>query len=1011
MKRIFYRFVSVFVLIFTELFYSSIASAADVTSISFTPPPTDLSLGYLGKLFGGVGGLLAATEHTVLGEIFKYLNVGILSISGVMLTYTTVRAIIDTAAEGESMGKKLSHWVIIRTVAGVGLLVPNMTNGYTMLQSAIMWMAIQGIGLADVLWTGTLDYLNSGGVMYQGTIQKKAAASEADPTRYLDQRYIIDSSDPDSNVFSISVLRSALCMQALQDGLDTAKEAARKAGSAATPDQKALLNANTDALSWSIDPVNSTLKVPGRLSDVSYSTSRVIEKTAKIEKTVGAKYYTYKTTASIPGELQLEQLNGKCGTYNWGVPSRAGSAIVQTGDRAYALSKLAGLQSMITAMQPLARTVLDKYKASPRQLPDDETKDLKDPFNIQSQQVAVTTGGKYQGAIAYYRMGYNHQCLETKNVCFFDTHSYRNVCGPVTQDVPKPYEGCTTDVDPFKTFYDTAKKQGWASAGGYYYNLIQVQQSLATPDMIYDRVTSAPIPLISAPRFDQGDPLVGRGNNTYEALKKILNSYPTELMLNTTLIPLGKTLLWSNKLVVQPDKATSLASYIAAVNEELRKDTGSEFKPAGDSGDPLFKFINSVIGTSTTSPYDLAKVPVGGDVALYTGSQVVFIPLNLAIRRALQAWRETMVESCRPGLTLLMQGADFPVIGPDCARGAKALNIYSPIEKLFYFGDALLTISTETYKQIITRTANLALASQIAQTAISVAASVLSVSPFSAPAVGATALGQQIAVFMFQLVQWGIGYAMPIAMAVLGIMFTMGITLSISTPLIPYVLFIFGIISWLIFVLEAMVAAPIVAIGLMDPRSSNDEILGRASEAQMLLFAVFLRPATMLIGLISCLILLYIALAILNTTFGHIISSFWVGTAQDPQSYQDVWGGLKYIGVFIVYVLTLTTLVTKCAECIYAIPDQILTWIGGHARPSTDAQMLQKIEQGISHAGETGKQAAGGAAEKTSGHIALSGSSISSRGKDKDKDKGVNVSQQGGGGNSTPPPKLPGAPI
>ncbi len=44
--------------------------------------------------------------------------------------------------------------------------------------------------------------------------------------------------------------------------------------------------------------------------------------------------------------------------------------------------------------------------------------------------------------------------------------------------------------------------------------------------------------------------------------------------------------------------------------------------------------------------------------------------------------------------------------------------------------------------------------------------------------------------------------------------FSLGIFLGYYLPLYPYMLFTFGVIGWIIIVIEAMVAAPLVAMGI-----------------------------------------------------------------------------------------------------------------------------------------------------------------------------------------------------
>ncbi len=59
-------------------------------------------------------------------------------------------------------------------------------------------------------------------------------------------------------------------------------------------------------------------------------------------------------------------------------------------------------------------------------------------------------------------------------------------------------------------------------------------------------------------------------------------------------------------------------------------------------------------------------------------------------------------------------------------------------------------------------------------------------------------------------------------MAVYGIVWVLGALLAIYIPLVPYLIFTVGVVGWLLLVVEAVVAAPIMAVSFMLP--ANDEM-------------------------------------------------------------------------------------------------------------------------------------------------------------------------------------------
>lgn len=136
-----------------------------VYKLTLTPPPTDVSLNYLGYVFGNVDGVLLGAGSQVLGTMFGVFNAAVLSLGGIILMYILLVSTLNTAHEGEVMGKKWSSiWIPLRSAIGVGLLVPK-ASGYSAIQIFMMWIIVQGIGAADSVWNAATGYLQSGGVL------------------------------------------------------------------------------------------------------------------------------------------------------------------------------------------------------------------------------------------------------------------------------------------------------------------------------------------------------------------------------------------------------------------------------------------------------------------------------------------------------------------------------------------------------------------------------------------------------------------------------------------------------------------------------------------------------------------------------------------------------------------------------------------------------------------------------------------------------------------------------
>lgn len=117
----------------------------------FEPSSNDLSLKVLGSLFGG---LIEGSNGTdpMLNAI-KIFNGGVLIIGGILAGYTILTGTIGTAHDGEMLGKKFSSaWIPIRYSVGTALVLPVVGGGYCVMQAIVMWLVVQGVGLADKVW-------------------------------------------------------------------------------------------------------------------------------------------------------------------------------------------------------------------------------------------------------------------------------------------------------------------------------------------------------------------------------------------------------------------------------------------------------------------------------------------------------------------------------------------------------------------------------------------------------------------------------------------------------------------------------------------------------------------------------------------------------------------------------------------------------------------------------------------------------------------------------------------
>lgn len=140
------------------------AASAEISipGLNFSPNPNDESLKMLGTFFGTADGIVKGSSP-VMAALMNIFNGAVLSLASIFAFYTIVSAVVQTAHDGEVLGKRYSSlWVPIRSAGGIAAIVP--AGGYSAVQMLVLWIAAQGVGLANNLWSAGVESLaNNGG--------------------------------------------------------------------------------------------------------------------------------------------------------------------------------------------------------------------------------------------------------------------------------------------------------------------------------------------------------------------------------------------------------------------------------------------------------------------------------------------------------------------------------------------------------------------------------------------------------------------------------------------------------------------------------------------------------------------------------------------------------------------------------------------------------------------------------------------------------------------------------
>lgn len=109
-----------------------------------------------GPLFPSASG---ASGPTVFSSVIGIMNVLTLVVGGLMFFYNVTVGVLQTAHEGEVLGKRWSSlWAPLRVLFAVGLLVPVPgLGGYNLAQAGVAFLVRGATSVATVTWTAAAD--------------------------------------------------------------------------------------------------------------------------------------------------------------------------------------------------------------------------------------------------------------------------------------------------------------------------------------------------------------------------------------------------------------------------------------------------------------------------------------------------------------------------------------------------------------------------------------------------------------------------------------------------------------------------------------------------------------------------------------------------------------------------------------------------------------------------------------------------------------------------------------
>jgi conjugal transfer/type IV secretion protein DotA/TraY len=157
-----------------------------------------------------------------------------------------------------------------------------------------------------------------------------------------------------------------------------------------------------------------------------------------------------------------------------------------------------------------------------------------------------------------------------------------------------------------------------------------------------------------------------------------------------------------------------------------------------------------------------------------------------------------------------------------------------------------------------------------------------------------------------------------------------GIVFMVWIPLVPFMLWFWQVIAWILTCVEALVAAPLWAVAHSMPE--GDGFAGQhARQGYMLVAHVMLRPALMIIGFYIALYLCQFIFVLVGVLFFNGIGAYY-NTTFSLNGFVDIFSAaivVKIALVVISCILVLTT-TTKIFSLISILPENLMRWLGQH---------------------------------------------------------------------------------
>ncbi|ECF0927207.1 conjugal transfer protein [Salmonella enterica subsp. enterica serovar Coeln] len=175
---------------------------------------------------------------------------------------------------------------------------------------------------------------------------------------------------------------------------------------------------------------------------------------------------------------------------------------------------------------------------------------------------------------------------------------------------------------------------------------------------------------------------------------------------------------------------------------------------------------------------------------------------------------------------------------------------------------------------------------------------------------------------------------------ILLILFSIGFSLSIYLPMIPFIFWLSAAANWIVSVLVGATGGSLWAathIGTEEEKGS------RSAYGYIFLIDAQIRPMLMALGFVFASLVIVAIGTLLNMLFGPVIANVQANS---------ITGIVSMVGLLMVYARICTTTVTRVFALQVTMPDYVISWLGGREAASIlggIAESTKSIFAGFSH--------------------------------------------------------------